>query len=186
MVDNTGPANYDGGQTISMYPTAVYETTFYRKNDGTTIPDDIYVLGTTADGYSYGTVPAMLQSVSSSFQTIYDIWKNLTLSWIGPSADAAGELQAQLDKIQNRLFGTTATDGTYTPGVLEQMSSAASYAASVYSNVEETNTKMFTQFADDITWSPLPPEDDTSDSGNTSTPDTTDRLLGPITETFPK
>lgn len=230
MVDtptNTGPANYDGDQVISMYPTAVYATTFYRKATDITLhiggadglnyslngvyqdpwkgsdpdgahigvvpgaiditvsnpfPDSIHVYGTNSDGFSYGVVPAMLNSVSASFQTIYTIWQNLSLSWIGNSADAAQELQSQLDKIQNRLFGTK-VDGKDQPGVLEQMSSAASFAASIYSNVEETNTKMFNQFADDINWQPLPDENATP-TGDSTTPSTTDHDLGPITEKF--
>jgi len=230
MVDtptNTGPANYDGDQVISMYPTAVYETTFYRKSVDVTMhiggdnglnislngvyqdpwtgsdpagihqgtpgaidittsnpfPDSIFVYGTTADGFSYGVVPSMLNSISQSFQNIYDIWQNLSLSWIGSSADAAQELQDELDNIQNRLFGTKIND-EYQPGVLEQMSSAASYAASVYSNVEETNTKMFNDFADAINWQVLPDEN-ASDDGTSSTPPPTDnQIYGPITEKF--
>jgi hypothetical protein len=232
MVDtptNTGPANYDGDQVISMNPTAVYETTFYRKSTDVTLhiggddglnyslngvypdpwtgkdpdgthqglpgfidittsnpfPDSIYVAGTTADGFSYGTVPSMLNVVSGAFQTIYNIWDGLSLSWIGQSADAAQELQDQLDKIQNRIFGAKIDDKDQA-GVLEQMSSSASYAASIYSNVEETNTKMFNDFADNIPWSPLPDED--PDPGPTQpeapAPDAKDVTLGPITEKY--
>jgi len=225
---NGGPANYDDGQTIYMYPTAVYEATFYRKSvdvimhiggdaahgginislngqydtpwkgddpDGTHVgvpglvdittanvfPSSIQVTGTDGD-YSYGAVPGLLQNVSDSFQHIYDIWKNLSLSWIGDAADAAQELQDKLDVIQNRLFGTK-IDGKDVPGVIEQMSSAAAGTARVYSNVEETNTKMFNDFADAINWQPLPAEDADS-SGSSDAPPTKDLLYGPVTEKF--
>ena len=204
MVDtptSTGPANYDGDQVISMDPTSVYETTFYRESTDVTFyfggngmiffttsnpfPDSVHVYGTTADGFSYGVVPAMLNTVSASFQNIYDIWQSLSLSWIGSSADAAQELQNQLDKIQNRLFGTK-VDNQDQPGVLEQMSSAAANAASIYSNVEETNTKMFNDFADAINWTPLPDEDPDPDPKTPMppAPATTTHTFGPITETY--
>ena len=225
---NSAPANYDGGQTISMYPTAVYETTFYRPSNDITVhvggddgvnvsvngvyqnpwqgkdpdgvhipggsgvgvtvsnpfPDDLRVTG-TANGYSYGTVPAMLSSVSQSFQAIYEIWKGLKLSWIGESADAAQLLEDKLDQIQRRIFGSKVESEGDQPGVIGQMSSAAAGAATVYSNVEETNTKMFNEFADAITWQALPAED-AADGGNGggAPPANTNHPLGPIIETF--
>lgn len=231
MADTTNgaPANYDDGQTMYMYPTAVYEATFYRKSvdvimhiggdaahggvnislngqydtpwtgddpngshvgmpglvDITTanvFPSSIHVSGTEGD-YSYGAVPALVRDVSDSFQRIYDIWKNLSLSWIGDAADAAQELQDKLDNIQKRLFGDK-VDGKDVPGVIEQMSSAAAGAARLYSNVEETNTKMFNDFADDIKWTPLPDENASDSGGSTDAPDTKDLTYGPVTEKF--
>jgi hypothetical protein len=243
MVD-TGPANYDGDQVISMNPIQVYEATFYRQSTDVTLhlggddglnwslnganpgswagsdpdgthqglpgfidvttsnpfPDGVYhSYGTTPDGFVYGAVPAMLNAITTSFQAIYTVWQNLSLSWIGNSSDAAQELQSQLDKIQNRLFGTK-IDNQNQPGVLEQMSSVASDAASIFSNVEEANTTMFNNFADDINWQPLPDEN-ANDNDNLQQvpggvvgavewlisllpPPTTPHDYGPITETF--
>ncbi len=178
---NSAPANYDGDQTIYMYPTAVFETTFYVKSSET-LPEDVYTSGTTDDGYAYGTVPGMLRSVSGAFQNIYNVWNGLKLSWIGDSADAAQQLQAELDRIQNRLFGMK--DDDTKPGVIEQMSSVAANASALYSNVEETNTKMFNDFADAITWKPLPDENAPADSSTSDKPTFNNHNFAPITETF--
>jgi hypothetical protein len=178
---NSAPTNYNGDQTIYMYPTGVFESTFYVKSSET-LPSDVYTAGTTDDGYAYGTVPSMLRSVSSSFQTIYDIWNGLKLSWIGDSADAAQLLQSELDRIQNRLFGMK--DDDTKPGVIEQMSSVAANASALYSNVEETNTKMFNDFADAITWTPLPDENATPDSTPTDKPSNDSYTFAPISEKF--
>lgn len=181
MADTSAPANYDGDQTIHMYPAAVFESTFYVKSTET-LPSTVYTAGTTDDGYAYGTVPGMLRTVSSSFQKIYDIWNGLKLSWVGDSADAAQQLQAELDRIQTRLFGVK--DDDKRPGVIEQMSSVAANASALYSNVEETNTKMFNDFADAITWQPLPDENATPDSSSTNKPSNDSYNFAPISEKF--
>jgi hypothetical protein len=146
-------------------------------------PENMHAAG-TADGYSYGTVPAMLTNVSQSFQKIYDIWNGLKLSWIGDSADAAQQLEGELDQIQRRLFGGKVESQDDQPGVIQQMSSVAAFAASIYSNVEESNTKMFNDFADAITWHPLPDEDADGDGSNSTPPEATNLPYGPITEKF--
>ncbi|WP_433534608.1 hypothetical protein ACQPZK_20790 [Micromonospora sp. CA-249363] len=230
------PANYDGGQVISMYPIDVYEATFYRRsldfvvpegipggsrtNLGVNVPprglwidDDGTMHVPTGDdtdtliknplrnidesgsegGYSYGSVPAKLDAIAGAFDTIAQIWDGLKLSWIGDSADAAKELQDKLDQVQKRLFGQKIQPLGDTPGVIGQMSSVAASAASVMSSVEETNTRMFEDFANAIDWKPLPPEelDDEAEASNDQKPPpppeppkNEDRLFGPITETF--
>jgi hypothetical protein len=182
------PANYDGGQTISVYPTALYQATFYRDHlDG--IPDSIHPAA-IVDGKALGTVPEMMQLISNSFQTIYNIWGDLKLSWSGDTADAAQELQAKLDKLQSRLYGKKLVPIGDVPGVIGQMSAVAARAASNYSNVEEANTDMFDKLRVAINWQPLPPEDLDDDSGdnkpadNGPAPSTDDSTDGPVTEIF--
>ena len=182
------PANYDGGQTISVFPTALYQATFYRDHlDG--IPESIHPTA-IVDGTAYGTVPEMLQLVSQSFQTIYQIWDDLKLSWTGDSATAAQELKDNLDQLQSRLYGKKLYPVGDVPGVIGQMSSVAARAASNYSNVEEANTKMFDDLRVAINWQPLPPEDlDDDDNGdkpadNGPAPSTDDWTQGPVTEIF--
>ncbi|GAA5179170.1 hypothetical protein GCM10023322_08360 [Rugosimonospora acidiphila] len=160
------PDNYDNGQTISVYPTAVFEYTFYQKNEhglsDATQPQAVI------DGAAYGVVPELLNIISDSFQKIFDTWNSLKISWAGDSSDAAQELNDQLNKIQKRLFGANVKPVGDVPGVIGQMSSVAASAAVNYSNVEEANTKMFDDMNHDIPYKPLPPEDtdDSGDGGN--------------------
>ena len=238
---SAAPANYDGDQTIYMYPTEVYEATFFRQSqdvilhvastdgnpdhglnysvngvykdpwhgadpDGTHValgpgmdltfanvfPSSIAVAGTDGKGHSFGTVPQLMNQVSASFQKIYNIWDGLKLSWVGAAADKAQEIQAQLQHVQTRLFGMDVPKSDdepsgYRPGVIGQMASAAAGAARVASNVEETNTKMFNDFADAVAWKPLDAEtdDESGGSGSESTPpDRVNHVLGPVKETF--
>ena len=150
------PANYDGGQTIDVDPTALYEA-------------------------GHDTVPAMLRSVSTAFKSIFDTWDGLKVSWTGDAADASQELKTQLDNIQDRLYGKDDQ-----PGVIGQMASIAASAAVNYSNVEETNTKMFNDMNNSWDYQPLPPEDDdgggSGDSG--AAPSNDNWNYAPISETF--
>lgn len=238
---SAAPANYDGDQTIYMYPTEVYEATFYRESqdvimhvastdgnpdhgtnyslngvykdpwhgsdpDGThysiapgiditfanVFPSSISVAGSDGKGHSFGTVPQLMNQVSDSFRKIYSIWDGLKLSWVGAAADKAQEIQDQLQKVQTRLFGMDVPQSDdeptgYRPGVIGQMASAAAGAARVASNVEETNTKMFDDFADAVAWKPLDPETDDEGGSNgaeSTPPKSVDHLLGPVKETF--
>jgi len=182
----SAPANYNDGQTISVYSTAIYQATFYRDSaDG--LPDSVLPTA-IVDGKGYGVVPEMLNLISDAFSKIYGIWDDLKLSWAGDSADAAQKLQADLNQLQKRLYGAKLYPIGDVPGVIGQMSSVAASAAVNYSNVEESNADNFNKMNDAIEWQPLPPEESDDGSGDGSgdtTPPSNDSWdVAPVSEIF--
>ncbi len=156
------PATYDHGQTMSIVPDAIWDLTYF-------VPDEfLNVSGQTMIvSERRGAVPDLMRQIEDSFTKISDTWDSLKLSWVGEGADAAQQVNTMLQEVQNRLWGMKVADEDV-PGVIGQMCGLAAGAALNYSNVEESNTKMFQALLDAVA------ESAPSEGGESSPPDRSD------------
>ncbi|HWS33953.1 MAG TPA: hypothetical protein VN408_14570 [Actinoplanes sp.] len=151
------PATYNDGQTIYIYPEQVWKQTFYV--------DDPNKTHTTIES-QYGNIPNLMRLMGLNFKTIADTWDELKLSWAGDSAEAAQDLNEQLQQLQNRLWGMKLTDrkDQDVPGVIGQMCAIAAGATINYSQAENTNQQMMSDLRDRVTAEAKPDAPITNDN----------------------
>lgn len=111
------------------------------------------------------------QAVSDAINTIVGIWNGLTLGWVGTSASAAQDFNAQWTAAIQALFGTQADPQS---GAFSKIASAVGMASINYGEAEDSNQKMFQSLTNDLN----------SPSSNLPPPSRDDNQ-GPITETAP-
>lgn len=116
------------------------------------------------------TIKGVTTSIAEHWETIGKTWADLKLGWIGDSADAANQFNADLKGIQERLFGVPSADGktVETLGLLDQLRGGVLVAAANYDNAELSIKDMWKAFGEQITQEP----EDSGDGAPTPSKDT--------------